>query len=116
MQIRREIYAPIIARYNQSQYKYRPTSLANCVSSSGLLCTCMVADLLNSPTGAIHFRLIIASCDCNITTSVSRVHSSSRSGRRRGGTACPTISYICTGQPDAYIIQTALSLLYQNAI
>ena len=33
----------------------------------------MVADLLNSPTGAIHFRLLITSCDCNITTSVSSV-------------------------------------------
>ncbi len=34
---------------------------------------CMVAELLNCPTNAIHFGLLIASCDCNITTSVSRV-------------------------------------------
>ena len=37
----------------------------------------MVADRLISPTGDIHFGLLIASCDCNITTSVSRACSSS---------------------------------------
>ena len=30
---------------------------------------CMVAEPLKCPTGAIHFGLLIASCDCNITTS-----------------------------------------------
>ena len=27
---------------------------------------CMVADILNSPTGAIHFGLQITSCDCHV--------------------------------------------------
>ena len=31
----------------------------------------MVAEPLNSPTGAIHFGLEIASCDCNITEQVA---------------------------------------------
>ena len=34
---------------------------------------CMVAELLNCPTSTIHFGLLIASCDCNITTSISHV-------------------------------------------
>ena len=37
----------------------------------------IVADLLNSPIGAIYFGLLIVSCDCNITTSISRAFSNS---------------------------------------
>ena len=43
------------------------------VTKNNFTITGMVAELLNCPTDAIHFGLLIASCDCNITTSVSRV-------------------------------------------
>ncbi len=36
------------------------------------MCSIGVA-ILDCPTDAIHFGLLIALCDCNITTSVSRV-------------------------------------------
>ena len=41
----------------------------------------ILAELLNCPTGAINFGLLIASCDCNITTSISSVGHSIIVGR-----------------------------------